>query len=152
MEWVEPFAGQVVGLDTAPLIYFIEEDPTYLEVVRPFFEAISRRDIQVVTSTVTLLEVLVQPLRLQAVALADTYREFLLQSEGVSCIPVSSSIAEEAASLRSEYNLRTPDAIQIATAMNAGASAFLTNDRRLPSLPNLRLVLLHQLRSDQQPL
>ena len=145
-------AGQVVGLDTAPLIYFIERVPTYLELVRPFFAAVSRGEIRVVTSTVTLVEVLTQPLRLGADALTTRYREILLNSEGVSCIPVSSSIAVEAATLRSVYNLRTPDAIQIATVVSEGASAFLTNDRRLASLPTLKMVLLDQLRSDQQSL
>jgi hypothetical protein len=39
MEWLKALRGTVVGLDTAPLIYFSEENPTYLPLVRPFFEA-----------------------------------------------------------------------------------------------------------------
>jgi hypothetical protein len=39
MEWVNALQGSVVGLDTAPLIYFIEENPTYVKIVDPFFEA-----------------------------------------------------------------------------------------------------------------
>ena len=42
MEWVTALQGQVVGLDTTPLIYFIEENPTYLETIRPFFVAMDR--------------------------------------------------------------------------------------------------------------
>ncbi|WP_225896572.1 type II toxin-antitoxin system VapC family toxin [Amazonocrinis nigriterrae] len=42
------------------------------------------------------------------------------------------AIAETAAQLRADSNLRTPDAIQIATAIRAGASFFVTNDARLP--------------------
>jgi len=59
MEWLKALRGTIVGLDTAPLIYFIEENPSYLPRVRPFFEAIDRGDIQVVTSVLTLTEVLV---------------------------------------------------------------------------------------------
>jgi hypothetical protein len=40
MEWIAALQGKVVGLDTMPLIYFIEENPTYLETVRHLFEAI----------------------------------------------------------------------------------------------------------------
>jgi hypothetical protein len=58
MEWIADLLGQVVGLDTAPLIYFIEEHPTYLSTVDPFFEALAASQVQAVTSTVTLVEVL----------------------------------------------------------------------------------------------
>ncbi len=61
MEWVKRLYGATIGLDTAPLIYFVEEHPVYLPQVDPFFEAMGRGDIEVVTSTLTLLEVLVRP-------------------------------------------------------------------------------------------
>jgi predicted nucleic acid-binding protein len=48
---------------------------------------------------------------------------------------VSSAIAEQAAHLRSTHNIRTPDAIQISAALNAGATQFFTNDIRLPEIP-----------------
>lgn len=65
MEWLTQLQGQIVGLDTAPLIYFIEQNETYLELVRAFFGAMSRGEFQVVTSTLTLSEVLLHPLRRQ---------------------------------------------------------------------------------------
>lgn len=49
----------MVGLDTAPLIYFIEKNPTYLEITDAFFEAMVRGEFRVVILVVTLLEVLV---------------------------------------------------------------------------------------------
>lgn len=63
MEWIGALQGKVVGLDITPLIYFIEENPTYLDMVHPFFEAMDRGEFSVVTSIVTLLEVLVHPFR-----------------------------------------------------------------------------------------
>ena len=59
MEWLNDLQGRTVALDTAPLIYFIEENPNYIGTVKLFFEAMERGDFSVVTSTVTLLEVLV---------------------------------------------------------------------------------------------
>jgi predicted nucleic acid-binding protein len=69
----------------------------------------------------------------------------LFDSQGFTILQVDSNIAEIAAQLRANYNLRTPDAIQMATAINAGASFFLTNDARLRSLPALTVLVLNQL-------
>lgn len=64
MGWIDALRGTVVGLDTAPLIYLIEEHPVYLPYVRPFFEAADKREFRIVTSILTLTEVLVHPMRL----------------------------------------------------------------------------------------
>ena len=145
MEWIKALRGTVVGLDTAPLIYFIEENPSYLPVVRPFFEAVDRGEFQVATSILTLTEVLVHPLRQGDHELADNYRRILLHADHVMTVPVSETIAEEAAQLRARHSLRTPDAIQLATAIRSGASVFLTNDARIPKLAGLRILVLTEL-------
>ena len=147
MEWLKALRGTIVGLDTAPLIYFIEENPSYLPRVRPFFEAIDQGDIQVVTSVLTLTEVLVHPLREGDPKLANQYRQILLHARHVTTLPVSDAIAEEAAEIRARYGLRIPDAIQLATAIRSGASSFLTNDARLANFPRVRILVLDQLRA-----
>lgn len=147
MEWLSQLRGQVVGLDTAPLIYFIEQNETYLERVRAFFQAMSRAEFQVVTSTLTLTEVLVHPLRSGNVELAGQYRDIVLDQENLTTVPVSTEIAEAAAQLRATYNLRTPDAIQMATATQEDATFFLTNDARLASIPDLEVLVLEYLQT-----
>ncbi|MCL1465383.1 type II toxin-antitoxin system VapC family toxin [Argonema galeatum] len=146
MEWLIQLQGQIVGLDSAPLIYYIEENPIYLQIADAFFEALNRREFRVVTSVLTLSEVLVYPLRQGNVALAQEYRDILFDQQGLTTIEVSSDIAQTAAQLRADYNLRTADAVQMATAIHGGASFFLTNDARLPSLPGLTVLVLEQLR------
>ncbi len=148
MEWVAALHGQIVGLDTAPLIYFIEKYPTYLDIVRPFFQAISRGEVKAVTSVVTLIEVLVHPLRCGDAGLAERYRDLLLNAEGLTTVAFSTEAAQEAARLRAIHNLRTPDAIQIATALCAGASCLLTNDARLAAVRDLRVLVLDELRGE----
>jgi predicted nucleic acid-binding protein len=145
MEWLESLRGSVVGLDTAPLIYLIEENSTYLPFVRPFFEAVDRGEFRVTTSVLTLTEVLVHPMRHGDQELAEQYRRILLHASEVTTVPVSEMIAEEAAQLRARHGLRTPDAIQLATAIRSGASSFLTNDGRLPKLAPLNILVLNQL-------
>jgi len=120
MEWIEALRGTVVGLDTAPLIYFIEENSTYLPFVPPFFEAVDHGEFRVTTSVLTLTEVLVHPMRQGDHELADQYRRVLLHASQVTVVPVSETIAEEAAQLRARHGLRTPDAIQMATAIRSG--------------------------------
>jgi len=145
MEWVEALEGRLIALDTAPLIYFIEEHPTYLPILDSFFEKLDKGSIRVVTSVITLSEVLVKPLRDGDTELAQQYRDILLNAEGLTTVEVSVAIAEKAAQLRSQYSLRTPDAIQIATALQSGATALITNDIRWPVLPNLQMLILDKL-------
>ena len=145
MEWLNKLQGKIIGLDTAPLIYFIEENPIYLEVTDVFFTAMYRGEFSVVTSVLTISEVLVYPLRARNTILAQQYRDILFDSQGLTTIEVLPDIAENAAKLRADYNLRTPDAIQMSTAIYGGASFFLTNDIRLPSLPGLTVLVLNQL-------
>jgi predicted nucleic acid-binding protein len=147
MEWLIQLQGQVVGLDTAPLIYFIEQNEVYLESVRAFFQAMSQGEFQVITSTLTLTEVLVHPLRSGNVELAEQYRDIVLDQENLIAVSVSVEIAEVAAQLRATQNLRTPDAIQIATALQAGATFFLTNDARLAAVPDLGVLVLDTLQA-----
>jgi predicted nucleic acid-binding protein len=144
VEWINDLRGKTIGLDTAPLIYFMEENPTYLETVRQFFEAMDRGDFTVVTSTVTLLEVLVHPLRNNNRKLSSEYRDILLNSKLIT-LEVSNTIAELAAKMRASHNLRTPDAIQLGAALNAGASHFFTNDVRLPEIPSIQILSLDEL-------
>jgi predicted nucleic acid-binding protein len=139
VEGLVALRGQVVGLDTAPLIYFMEENPTYLATVRPFFEAMDRGEFSVITSMVTLLEVLVHPFRCGNADLVQQYRDILLSAEHLTTIGLSQDIAEEAARLRATPNLRTPDAIQLATAIHTSAAYFLTNDDRYPMVPGVRI-------------
>jgi predicted nucleic acid-binding protein len=145
MGWVTCLHRAVVGLDTAPLSYYIEEHPTYLPIVDPFFDALADGNLQVVTSIITLLEVFVQPLRHNNGSLATRYRQLLLRTRGLTIMPVTGAIAESAAQLRATYNIRIADAIQLATTLHADAPHFVTNDRRLPTLPGLTIIVLDEI-------
>lgn len=145
MEWIEALRGSTVGLDTGPLIYYIEEHPAFLVKIRPFFEAAERNEFRIVTSFVTLIEVLVHPIREGRPELAEEYRSILLQSPALTTIPLDEGIAEEAAGLRARHNLRTPDAIQLATAIRCGASWFLTNDAALANMSEISVLVLKHL-------
>lgn len=145
MEWLNPLLGHTVGLDTAPLIYFIEKHPRYFPGLQPFFEAVDRGDIEIVTSALTLTEVLIHPLRQRSQELARQYSSILLHAAHVRTLPVSTLIASEAARLRADFGYKTPDAIQLATALSGHATFFVTNDEALASVSGLKVMILKQI-------
>lgn len=131
-----------VCLDTCVFIYYIEEDGRYIQHVAPFFEAIDKGTLFAVTSGITLLETLVIPLRNNELNLANQYEKLLLESRGLTCLNLSPNLLRLAAHLRATYQLKTPDALQIAAAKLANCQVFITNDRRLPKIPDLKIVQL----------
>ncbi len=134
-----------VGLDTAAFIYFIEEHPRFLSVVAPVFEEVAAGRLLAATSALTLLEVLVVPHRAGDTALAERYEAILTRSRGLRMVDLDRSQLRAAAQLRAGHpSLRTPDALQVAAAITAGCSSWVTNDRRLPSFPGLRVLLLER--------
>lgn len=105
----------------------------------------SQGEFLVVTSTLTLTEVLVHLLRQGDVAIAQQYRDILRDQNHLVLHTITLEIAERAAQIRATQNLRTPDAIQSATALAGGAKFFLTNDIRLSTVPDLDVLVLDNL-------
>lgn len=128
---IQDLASKIVYLDTPPLIYFIEGHSAYQEKLARLFDLADKGGLSFVTSTITLLEVLVKPIREGRSAIADQYREILTNADAIEIIDITTSIAQQAAKLRAKYGLRTPDAIQLATSIEVAADIFLTNDARL---------------------
>lgn len=134
----------LLGIETAPFIYFVEENATYIQRMDAIFNHVNA-GIQVITSVVTLAEVLVMPISEGQAAYERAYREMLLNTRQITSLPVSSRMAEQAARLRAKYRLRTPDALQIATAIEAGCDAFLTNDTSFRRVSEMRVLVLDDL-------
>jgi predicted nucleic acid-binding protein len=137
-------------LDSAPVIYAVEENPQYLPIVREIFARIEESSPIGVTSPVTLAECLVRPYRLGQTELQQQYIELFFQTENIIFQPITNpSIALEAAQIRAKYNLQLPDAFQIAVALAAGCDAFLTNDVTFRRVTELRILVLDELKVAQ---
>lgn len=133
------------GIDASPFIYLVEQHPTYLQLVREIFARIDGGNFVGVSSVITLIEVLTQPKKLGAALIEREYNALLLHSQHLTIVITTHAIADRAADLRARYSLRTPDAIQIATALQAGCEAFLTNDLALRRVTELRVLALSTL-------
>jgi len=131
-----------VAVDTAIFIYFIEENPQFLPAILPLFQEADQGKRELVTSALTLLEVLVVPYRAGNRLLAERYEALLTRSRGIRLVDLSHDQLRAAAQLRAATGVKTPDALQLVAAIGAGCTTFLTNDRRLPSVPGLRVVEL----------
>ena len=142
MGLVDDVGDGPVAVDTAPFIYFVEQHPQYLATVRPLFEAVSRGEQRIITSSLTLLELLVVPYRNDDLVLAARYETLLGRTPGIRLAHLTPPVLRAAAHLRATTKLKTPDALQIATATTHGCSVFLTNDARIPAIAGLRTVML----------
>ncbi len=137
-----------LGIDTSPLIYLVERHATYFDQVMLVMRHIHGGALEGVGSLLALTEVLVHPLRQGNRTLAREYEDILLNSAGFRLIPVDVAVARCAAELRAAHNLRTPDALHVATAVEADCDAFLTNDRSLKRVHELRVLTLDDLKQD----
>ena len=127
--------GATVYLDTNPLIYVTEGNPAFKDQIASLFEALDAADARLVTSELTLAEVLVRPLRDQDTGLVEAYER--LFDTLVEMQPVSREVLLLTAQLRAQTSsLRTPDAIHVATAKLVQASHFVSGDGGIRTLPD----------------
>ncbi len=140
MGLIEDVRPGPLALDTQVFIYFIEEERRFLPLLKPLFEAIDHGDLVGVTSGLSLMEVLVVPYRSGNSALADRYEALLTNSRGLRFIEVDRRLLKAAAQVRARFKIRPPDAIKMAAALLGNCNSFLTNDRRIPAVPGLKIL------------
>ena len=136
---------QRLYVDTAPLIYYFEEYASYISKMDRIFDLIVRTSVVTFSAVHILTEVMVKPLQTGNHELAQEYRDILVNSDAYTLVTVTMPIAESAADLRARYNLRTPDALHVATAISTGCDAFLTNDAQLKRVQELPILVLDEL-------
>ena len=115
--------------DTNLFIYLFEGTGALAKRVRDVRRAMLERGDQLLTSTLTLGEVLVKPLERGDEELARKYQEAITTNSVM--LPLDLNAARNYAVLRSDRSLRAPDAIQLACAAAARVDLFITNDARL---------------------
>lgn len=136
---------RLIALDTSILIYHLEENPAYIVQTSTFLQAIQQGRCHGILSEITLLELLVLPLRLQMQDVADEYELLLTSYPNLNLIPVSRPIILKAASIRATYGLKTPDSLIIATAISAGATLLVTNDKQWQRVQDIEIICLDQI-------
>jgi len=133
---VEPLIralGPRIYVDANIVVYSVEGFAAYETLIKALLRALDNQEVAVVTSELTLAEVLVKPKQDKNAALQEAYLRFLEPSAVLELVPVTQPVLVASAEIRATSHLKLPDAIHVATAQQAGCDTFLTNDRSLQS-------------------
>ena len=133
---------RIVGFDTAPLIYYIEDVDPYADLLDPVFELLGGHRLNAITSTIALAEILTKPLADKNFGLVDEIKFTLKSFSTLRMVAVDEKLAEAAALIRARHGVRLPDALQVAAAIYGEATLFITNDKRLSRIDALEILVL----------
>jgi predicted nucleic acid-binding protein len=120
-------SSRTLLLDTNILIYFLDGAQPLFDALVPVFRRVQAGELTAVVSVVTEAELLVRPER-DGNAVARERIADLLSEDGFWVVSADRRIARRAAVLRGRQNFKLADAIILATAMETGCEAIVTND------------------------
>ena len=135
-----------VLLDSAPLIYHLEDIEPYSILTEEAFTVLANGDIEGILSTVSITELLTKPFKEGKDRQIAIFEAFIFSLPQIRLIAPTYSIAKGAARPRGQYGLRTPDALLSSTAQEEECDAFLTNDAHLKKLEaeGLAIIMLSE--------
>ena len=134
-----------VFIDTAPIIYYLENNSLYKDAIKNFFVKCLEENIQIVTSTVTIEEYLVFPYSSGRMEFADNFKRFI-DYMNIEVVDIDFRIAEQGAKIRGQHkSFKAMDALQIATAIVSECDMFFTNDRQLRQEKELPCMTMNDL-------
>lgn len=132
-----------IFLDTAPIVYYLENNEMYYPVMKRFWRNAETCDY--VTSAVTVTEYLTYPYQQNKIRLINDFNAFIDGME-INIKSIDREIAEKAAKIRAEYKFfKTMDALQLATACLSGCDLVLTNDKQLKQFKEIKCVTVEEL-------
>lgn len=131
-----------IALDTSIFIYALEAHRKYAVLAEEVFEWLEKPGHAAVTSTITMTELLVQPYRDEDDERVDAFYSLLSTYPNLIWMPPDLGVADVAARFRARYRLRTPDALQAATAVRSQATALVTNDPAFERVPEFATLVL----------
>ena len=137
--------GRRVYLDANLYIYLFEGVSAHRETMRELVAEIDRRDIAVIASELMFAELLPRPLREGRRDVVERYFDLMQRTPRITLASVDRRVILRAVRLRADFGLRSMDALHLATALVHDCRTFLTNDRRLASVDDLRVLMLRDL-------
>lgn len=131
-----------IGVDTPIFIYHIEGTTHLAGLAGVALDELAGGAFTGVTSVLTLMEIAVKPLQMGRPDVAEEYDVLLANYPNLVIAAIDRPTARRAAELRAEYRLRPADALQVAACLEQGATAFLSNDRELRRIADLKVWML----------
>jgi predicted nucleic acid-binding protein len=134
-----------IALDTSIFIYQLESNLRYATLTDTIFRWIEQPEHAAVTSTITMTELLVQPYRDFGQQRVDEFYALLSTYPNLEWLTPNLEVADIAARIRATHRLRTPNALQAATAIHARATGLVTNDPVFTRVQAFQTLVLDQL-------
>jgi predicted nucleic acid-binding protein len=132
----------LVALDTSIWIYHLQAHAVYQPLATEVLEDVQAARCRAVLSELTLLELLVHPLRLDLQDVADEYEALLTHFPNTRLLPITRPVILTAASVRAKHGIRAPDSLIVATGILAEATLLVTNDKRLKRVSGIEVAYL----------
>ncbi len=129
-----------IFLDTNIIIYFLEKNEKFFNKVLPYFKKAETGNVQLYTSSLSYMELLIPVFKTGEINLEATY-SFLFK-KFFHVVNVDMETAKIGAKIRAQYGIRTPDALQIACAINSECEQFITSDKELKQIKDIEVVLV----------
>ena len=115
--------------DTNLFVYLLEGNGESTDRVLSLRRRMIERKDELVTSALTVGEILVKPMEAGDTGLVHSYEQAIAATATV--VPFDRATATPFAAIRRDRSIRPPDAIQLACAAAARVDMFITNDDRL---------------------
>lgn len=133
-----------IFLDTAPVIYFLDETALFKTHADKIFEDILISRKKIFTSPITCEEYLTYPYRNNDEKAVENFWQFIYEFK-ITVRKIDNAIAVEAAKIRAEYrHIKTMDALQLAAAVCSGCDLFLTNDKQLRQFDKIKCMTIEE--------
>ena len=137
--------NNIIFFDTSPLIYLIENHPVCYDKVADFIALNTNFDTRFCTSVITFMEFSVKPIQEKRYDVIDELKT-LLKELDFKTHEINMEISSLAAKLRADYLfLKSMDALQLATAIFTGCSIFITNDKKLKNINEIKICIVENL-------
>ncbi|OAI13918.1 MULTISPECIES: type II toxin-antitoxin system VapC family toxin [Methylomonas] len=130
-------------LDACAVIYLIESHQEQGRKTRVLVDDARKANAQLAVSRLSFLECRVLPLKTRNAELLDCYDRFF-RLPGLEIVELDTTVIDIATELRANHagTLRTPDAIQLACALLSGADQFLTGDKKLAAIQEIKVIVV----------
>jgi predicted nucleic acid-binding protein len=136
---------RTIAIDTSVFIYHFEKDNCFFPITQSLFNNIQSHCSEGVTTVVTLAEILIKPIQIENIEAIEDYKIVLNNFPGLTILDIDQKICILAAQLRSKYKIKLPDAFQIGGALIKPATLFITNDKKLKKIDEIKVITLNDL-------
>lgn len=134
-----------IGIDSMCFLYQFADHPQYSPLTNALFTLLENKKIQAVTSLISVIEVFIKPEEAQDQQTIAEYENVFRNLPNLEITPIDWYLARLSSKIRANYkSIKTPDAIQVAATLLKNFPVFLTNDKKISKIEEIRVTLLSE--------